>query len=113
MKKMMMVLGALLLTFMIGCGSGSPQEVYEAYCDAIRNEDVDALVECMATENEQAGAMMAAFIIAAVQEAEEKPDFPAVKSVEEKGDTATLTLEDGKTMTCKKIDGEWKMVVDK
>jgi ABC-type branched-subunit amino acid transport system substrate-binding protein len=105
MKKFMFAFFAMVFAFVVGCGN-SPEGAYDAFYDAAKAGDKEKLEELIDCNNAVAKAMV---IAAVIEEAKsENVKKVEVKSVEEKGDTATLTLEDGDKVPLKKVDGKWK-----
>ncbi len=104
MKKFMFAFFAMVFAFVVGC-SNSPEGTYDAFYDAAKAGDKEKLEEIIDCNNAVAKAM----IIAAAIEGAKTEKKDEVKSVEEKGDTATLTLENGNKVPLKKVDGKWKL----
>ena len=114
MKRMMMLAGVVCVIFIAGCaGSGSPSSVARKFFAAVEKNDIKAMgqvatpetVQMMAMFGEKASGMITA--------------YGKIKSTSEEidGDTAVVTLifENGETtdLDLIKIDGKWKVTIDK
>lgn len=108
-KKLALALVASLSLFAAGCGSDSPEDVADAYLEAIIDGDTETALS-LSTERT---AMVTAILVASAQESDEALCVPSVKEVVEKGDKATVKYETGANIDLVKVNGEWKVDVNK
>jgi ketosteroid isomerase-like protein len=114
MKRVMILAGIVCVVFIASCGGGdSPSSVARKFYAAVEKNDAKAMgqvataetVQMMAMFGEKAAGMAAAN--GKIKRTTEKID----------GDTAVVTLvfENGETsnVDLKKVDGKWKVVIDK
>jgi len=113
MKRMMIFAGIVCLVFIAGCSNESPSSVARKFYAAVEKNDSKAMgqvatsqtVQIMGMLGEKGQGMMAA--------------YGKIKSTSEEidGDSAVVTLafENGETMDLDliKVDGKWKVNIDK
>ena len=118
MKKLMLMLVSLSAVFIFAGCSDSPRDVAVNWYGAILDGDAKKANE-YSTENTQAANAFLAGAMAAQKNKEQieeaKSKIKELKKAEEKinGDTAELIVDGEKVMDLKKVDGEWKVDVQK
>ncbi len=115
-KKFSAIIASLSVLFVAGCGD-SPEDVAQKYIDALVKGDLAAMNEVSTAKT----AQLNGFLIAAMEndpkKEQKKKELEAelsnISKVEINGDSADVYFGDGKPITLKKVDGEWKVDVKK
>jgi uncharacterized lipoprotein NlpE involved in copper resistance len=114
MKHKIMVLGLVCFFVFVGCGNNdTPSSVARKFYTALQKNDTKALGQVATPETVQTMAMFGEKVQGMMQ------SYGKITNTTEQidGDTAvvSVTFENGESgdLTLKKIDGKWKVVIDK
>ena len=117
MKKFLMLAAVFAGMFILTGCSDSPKDVAEKWVTALIDGDVE---EANKYSTSDAKVLNAMFVSAMEKDEDQKKEMEkaldAIDDAEEKidGDTAKLVFKDGEgNIDLKKVDGEWKVNVEK
>ena len=109
-KKIFFVILITVTFFIMLPHENSPEGAYENFCEAIETQDVEMLVLSMTGLPERETYNVAVGLILAYHESpKEEKYFEEVLEVHQNGESATLNLEKGIRIPCKKVDDKWKI----
>jgi outer membrane lipoprotein-sorting protein len=115
MKKGFLVCGLVIIALLAGCSAASsPKAAVDKFYKAVEKNDTKAMAEVATEETVQ---MMAMFGSAFQQQMKEKGKFKiGTETID--GDTAVVTLiyddsEEEDTVDLVKVDGKWKVAINK
>lgn len=123
MKKILIALVAIaILIAFTACGTSSknPQAVAESFFNSLENKDFEGAKKLATAESAGMLDLISGFM---QEDSKDMNNRFKVVSVEEEGDTATINFEawnsetpddiDTDTMDMVKVDGDWKVKVEK
>ncbi len=124
MKKIFWALAAVFALAFTSCSSETPQEVAEAFAQALKNNDAEGIAKLekgfdkASEEDQQEGISIIRDALADLDQSSITKDDAVfiegmeVASIKEKGDVATVIFKSGdeeKTLKLTKEDGKWLM----